>query len=199
LSKQSYNEFNMQTTTETKKAGWSPLKMIGWIILAVFLGLIAGGLGYYAWASGWLNFWHRLLPPPETAARIVGATLDSVDVETASGQIYRLDWTARSPQWVLADSPLNETDPGCERYANRALPLSKVVSRAYACKDYAEAGTTVVYALREDAQIYYWREYSSAYTALLFLIACPLGGAFLGLITGFVLILLRRVRSDPTH
>jgi Na+-translocating ferredoxin:NAD+ oxidoreductase RnfD subunit len=70
--------------------------------------------------------------------------------------------------------------------------LPGVINRAAACVNYAEAGETVVYAVRENGQVLYFDDSSSAYTALLLMVACPAGGGLLGLVAGILLLLVKR-------
>ena len=194
----SYYNFKMSTTTQNHTvpsglAQTTAFKVILPILLAI-LGLVLGCLGYAAWASGWLNGWRRLPTLPEPPVQISGATIATVDVETASGRIYRIDWKVDRPQWQEIVDPQSESDSGCEPFAAKAPPLSQVTERAVACRNYAEAGDTVVYALRDDGSIHYWYEASSAYEALFFMSLFPGCGAFLGLLAGLIFIIARRKR-----
>ncbi len=96
----------------------------GLVLLMGLGGFILGVLVVIAWSSGWLNFWHRLPSPPETAVRLMGATLHSVDVETADGRLYRLELKSKGQQWMEVTATLTQTAEDCDFFARRALPLN---------------------------------------------------------------------------
>jgi hypothetical protein len=162
------------------------------VLLLALLGAVFGCLGVSSYNAGWFNRWRALPALPEPAAELSGATIDVISVTTAAGQVYQFDLQARERGWQATTEIYDLTDEDCERFAERAPDLSAVVETRLACEDFVEAGTTTVFALRENRRVYYWREESSAYLALLLIVACPSGGALLGLIVGLILVLTRR-------
>ena len=171
----------MQTKSPAKNA---PLRVLGWVLLFGLLsGLLSCGAAYGI-AAKWFIPWRALPALPENATSIAGATLDLVDVKTRSGGYLRCEPGADGQCWVPIATPTTETDPGCEPF-NHSRPLKDVVDQRLVCRNYADGGSTVVYALRGDGRVYNWKADDSAYESLLlFIIPAVCAPAWHGAWTG---------------
>ena len=173
------------------------LRMIGWIILfGLLAGLLSCGLAY-AVISRLFVPWQALPALPAPAHTIRGATIQTVDVETTSGQLLRYDLLQNRGGWEAAESPRNESDTNCERFPLRARPPGDALELRLVCKNYADGGVTTRYALLRDGRMVAWSAADHALEALLIFI-CPAVGAPLGMALGLVFG-LRRYRRQASY
>lgn len=183
-----------QTVSKPKRPGvvTAILLMLG----LALLGIVLGCLGVYAWPAGLFNRWRNLPEFPARVGQIAGATVETVDVASADGQLFRFDLRAKENGWQAVDSPLSETDAGCEPFAAKAPRFAQGEQRKVACQNYADAGTTTIFVLLSSGRIAYWTRFDSAYGTLAALIFVPLGGSLLGALLGLIIFLnLRRRRA----
>lgn len=182
----------MTTSTKVpdKRPRLSAGRVIGWMFLTgLAAALISFGLAY-GFAFKAFVAWQALPDTPEAVQSLAGATINSIDVQTASGAFLRCQPDETDTCWETVSAPEIETDERCEPF-NRARPLTRVKETLLVCQDYADGGYTALYALRENGRVYAWRTGDSAYEALLLLL-CPAAGGLVGLVLGLLIGLLRR-------
>jgi hypothetical protein len=175
----------METKTPVKNPA---LRVIGWVLLFGLLGGLLSCLAAYGIAWKWFVPWRTLPALPEPAKSIAGATVSAVDVETQSGRFLRFIPEAGRIDWSPIDTPETETDEGCEPF-NRARSLNNVIDQQVVCRNYADGGSTAVYALRSDGRVYAWHAGDSAYDSLLLFIfpaVCAPVGMGIGLVIGLL-------------
>lgn len=171
------------------------LRVLGITLVGALLGTLLSCLISAAWAYKWFNPWRALPAPPEPAISIAGASVDGVDIETHSGRLLHCEMDNRGSGdcWQEVAAAQTITDEGCEQWAQDARPQAGTVERVEVCENYADAGITVVYALRQNGSVYAWSEFSSAYDILVAFICVPLG-AVAGGVVGLAAALLWRSR-----
>jgi hypothetical protein len=179
-------------STRQKKPAWGTaiLLMLG----GGLVGVVLGCLGVTAWPAGLFNPFRDLPAAPAPIREMAGVTVDTVDARTSDGRLLRFDLRASDRGWQPADSVSSESDSGCEPFADKAPRVDGVRERRVACQNFADAGVTTIFVLRENGRVAYWTRFDSAYMTLAALIFVPLGAGLVGSLVGLVIFLILRWR-----
>ncbi len=180
----------MKTRTKGSKS-FEVATIVYFLLISPFVGCVAGGLLVSFWQSPAAVRWESLGAPPEKPVKIVFAHMDSVYVQSATGQTYSCEIEPNRSCWNETQTDISALSSWtCRGETPIPPPSDKIISRAEACQYLVEIGQRrVVYALTGDGQIWMWR-YAPQSWSIIPGIEGVLPGAVVGLLIGIILAII---------
>jgi hypothetical protein len=166
--------------------------------IGILLGIaIVGALLFYAYSiavdTGYLTRWELWGGLPEKAVRVLAPDV----VVTASARIYQHLPFCTDNCWQEVEIPSTNSNGALPLDACGWTPNTSHYSQSIAtCVSYGPGGTaTRILAIDQKGDVYSWESYKGEGGIILITIA-PYIGAFLGLLIGFIILVLNWVVSN---
>jgi hypothetical protein len=173
-----------RTRPEPLSWGCSAILIVGSMIAGVVLGFLIASMA----SSPQFTIWRPLGTPPQPVAKILGAELSEVYVQTQDGAVYRF-----RDRWEAADWPRQLlSSQGCSFPIFPASSSDDIDSvQIQSCSEVIAA---TKYVIRSDGSVWRWEYHSSAMDQIgRVLNNLPLFAA-IGLAVGVVVVAILRSR-----